>query len=187
MSQASRDIRTFARARLREGLVALAGEEGTLRLEGRDVPAREVLAALDRAAARGKATDEAKAAYHRAVAAEKEAEAALAPLEKAVHALVRATATEEQLAACGLRRRKARRALTADERSAATEKLRATREANGTRGARQRRLADARSAIEAAYAERPFVGGIAGATPDVASGGHHARAAAGDGLIRGPT
>jgi hypothetical protein len=171
MRPKNKEIQAAEDAKLRDGLAETFGTLATVRLEGKDVSVRDVVDALDRIAARARATAEAKAQFHRAVAAEKEERAQASALLSAVRATLRATSSTEELLACGLARRKPARALSAEEHAAKAAKLRATREANRTRGVRQVRQERAKAVLAEVYAPNGGGNGPRSPSSPVAAGG----------------
>jgi hypothetical protein len=140
---------------LREGFASVMGSSAKVLVEGKEVEGGQVLSALDDLIAAAQATDAAKAAYHQAVAREAALLVEAHPLLSGVRRLLGAMLAPEQLARCGLAPRKPPRPLSANERTAATAKLRATRQANGTRGARQAREEEAKAFLTATFAHEP--------------------------------
>ena len=138
--------------KLREGLASVMGKSMKLPVQGTEVKTGDILGVLDTLIANHAATQAAKAAFHRAVAIEEAYRTQTRAFVSGVRAQLRAGLSDEELAACGLSRKRAVRTLSADERTAATAKLRATREAKGTRGVRQARQKEARAVITAAFA-----------------------------------
>jgi hypothetical protein len=151
----SKSINISREAKLRTELAAVLGKTAKVHVQGEEVRVADVLDVLDVQLANASATAEAKAATRRAVAAEREYRAEKREMLSGVYAALVATLSAEQLAQLGLVPKKKARALTAEERTLATAKLRVTRKTKGTRGKKQRHAAEVSAGIAAAYAPAP--------------------------------
>ena len=155
MATRSKSINGEAIIKLRTGLALILGKSDKLEIQGKEVKGSEILDSLDALIADDEATAAARAVYRAAVTAQDARRAELAPLVSGVRTHLRATRSDEQLAACGIVRKGTRRAPSVDERMARATKARATREAKHARGVRQERIAKARATIAAAFAPDP--------------------------------
>jgi hypothetical protein len=169
MSTSTKVLEVRRNAELRQGLPRVFGKSATIQIQGEEVKVTDILTELDTLDSNAKAVDEANGNYHKAVATEGEARARARPRLMALRVQLQARLSPEELATCGLAPKKKARALTADERTVKTAKLRATREASGTHGARQVRAVKAKAALTAAFA--PKESGGAPNAPST-SGGH---------------
>jgi hypothetical protein len=148
----SRALQLAKYAKFRLGLAEAVGKSAKAQVQGEEVKMSEVLDSLDTVGANAKATDEARGAFHHAVAAEKEHLAQVGPMIQALSEHLVSTLPPEQVEACGLSPKKARRVLSGEERAVKAVKTRKTREAKGTRGKRQIRAEETKAALAAAYA-----------------------------------
>jgi hypothetical protein len=150
-------------SQLRDGLAALLGKSGKVTIEGKEVKLKDVLDVLDKLVAHAKAAAQARGAYRRTIAEQRAFVAQAGPLVLAVRAHLLGSYSEEQLAECGLAKRKTSRRLTAAERTAVTAKVRATRQAHGHVSVRRAREAAALAEVVATYGPHP--GGSGEPTP----------------------
>jgi hypothetical protein len=142
-------------AKLRSGLAKLLGKSAKVHVQGKEVKIGEVLDVLDGLLANASAAAEASVKYRRAIATNREYRAQNHALVSGVRAYLVATLSAEELEECGHAPKKMARALTAEERTVASAKLRATRKANGTRSKKQLREQKVKAEIAAAYAADP--------------------------------
>jgi hypothetical protein len=159
-------VRVGSAKQLRDGLEAVLGKSGVVKVDGKPVKAGVIIELLDKFIANASTTAQAKSAYRSAVAEEQAFEAETQSTLAAVRAHILASFTRDELASCGLTpKKKGPRPLTAAERMAATAKMRATRNAHGRKPEKVLREEEAIAEVLAAYAPQPQAANEAGPTP----------------------
>jgi hypothetical protein len=149
MSRTTKATQVGQDMKLRAGLPGVLGKTLKFTFEGEEVHMGEI---LDTLVANAEATANAREQLRLAVETERAYREQNGSRVVGLRTHLRLTRSAEELAACGLTPLRKKRVLSADQRTAATAKLRKTRATKGTLGAQQAREKEAQAVITATFA-----------------------------------